>query len=76
VTWLVLAAIPLLAVHWLRIFGRFVDGESERDHVDAVRLGLLGLALAFLLAHAVLLAAAAAALQQLLVLPRPRLLQR
>jgi hypothetical protein len=73
--WLVLAAVPLLAVYWLRIFGRFVEGESARDHVDAIRLGLLGLALAFLVIHALLLAAAAAGLQQLLALPRPRLLR-
>lgn len=70
--WLVLAAIPALAAGWLRLYGRFVDGESERDHVDAVRLGLLALGLAFLLAHALLLAAGAVLLQQLLVLPRVR----
>ena len=75
-SWLVLAAIPVLAVFWLRLFGRFVDGESERDHVDAVRLGLLGLALVFLLAHALLLSAAAVGLQLLLAVPRPRLLRR
>jgi hypothetical protein len=72
VIWPALVAIPLLAAYWLRIFGRFVDGDSERDHVDAVRLGLLGLALAFLLAHAVFAAIAAGGLQQLLGLPRPR----
>jgi hypothetical protein len=72
VIWPALVAIPLLAAYWLRIFGRFVDGDSERDHVDAVRLGLLGLALAFLLAHAVVAAIAAAGLQQVLALPRPR----
>jgi Na+/proline symporter len=72
VIWPALVAIPLLAAYWLRIFGRFVDGDSERDHVDAVRLGLLGLALALLLAHAVVAAVAAAGLQQVLALPRPR----
>ena len=73
--WLVLAAVPLVAIYWLRLFGRFVEGDSERDHVDAVRLGLLGLALAFLVFHALLLAALAAVLQQALALPRLRLLR-
>ena len=68
--WVVLAAVPAVAVYWLWLFGRFVDGDSERDHVDAVRLGLLGLALGFLLLHAPLLALAAAGLQQALALPR------
>ena len=73
--WLVLVAVPLVAVYWLRIFGRFVEGDSERDHVDVVRLGLLGLALAFLVFHALLLAALAAVLQEALALPRLRLLR-
>jgi hypothetical protein len=68
--WLVVAAVPAVAVYWLWLFGRFVEGDSERDHVDAVRLGLLGLALAFLLVHEPLLALAAAGLQQALALPR------
>ena len=73
--WVVLTAVPLVGVYWLRLFGRFVEGDSERDHVDAVRLGLLGLALAFLVFHALLLAALAAVLQQALALPRLRLLR-
>jgi hypothetical protein len=70
--WLVLVAVPIVAAYWLRLFGRFVERESKRDHVDAVRLGLLALALAFLVLHAMLLAVAAAGLQQALALPRPR----
>ncbi len=64
-TWLVLAAIPAVCAYWLVLFGRFVDGESERDHVDAVRLALVALALAALLVHAPLVAAAALGLQAL-----------
>lgn len=74
--WLALAAIPVVAAYWLRLFGRFVDGESERDPLDALRLALLGVSLAFLLVHAFAVALAAAGLQGLLALPRPRLIVR
>lgn len=75
-SWLALAAIPVVATLWLRLFGRFVDGDFERDYVDALRLTLLGLALAFLLAHTLVAASAAVALQGLLALPRPLLTVR